>query len=239
MQNMQRNKLYRSSEYGGGYRPPTIQPTFSVKTMDKKKLVLIIIGCVLTVLLIALLILNENTPRNYYMKDLFVSEATIVNRSSDDGYAVQVSLSNPSKVVSIDEDNTWVTVDSQFYNSHNSGDRIGVLVCNYDVMKESNFGLLGKSGQKFEKELWTVDSAYDNLAAAQTEYPRREFTANATLKSLVKLNDGELYYVMNYEDREITVRVSSTVYAAHQIGDSVPCKFEGYGDFVKITNIPN
>lgn len=207
---------------------------------DKKPLIFGVGLAVLIILIVVLISLDENTPRNYYMKDLFVTEATILQTSAGDDnktYGIQVQLNNPPKTITLEEDNTWVGVDQQFYTSHTAGQHIGVLVCNYDVMKANNFGLFGEQGQSFEKEMWAVDSAYDSLNAAQTQYPHRQFSGKASLKSKTKLSSGELYFVLEYDGREMTSPVDDSTFSRYNIGDSVSCAFDGYGDFIKTVSI--
>lgn len=230
--NIQKSTAYLKNNFYSG--------DAAVQRLRQKKRRNGIIVTVLVALFVVLCILAGNTPHNYYMKNLFVSEATILQCSSgDDGsdYSVQVQLDNPAQNVSIDSDNTWVSVDKQFYDAHSVGQHIGVLVCDYDVFKERFFGIFGKQGQDYEKDMWSVDSAYDSFAAAQAEYPHQQFTDKATLESKTKLDDGESYFVLSYQGREMTNQVDDNQYSHYKVGDSVPCSFDGYGDFVRITNI--
>ena len=140
--------------------------SYSKNKQTRKKKIIGIIVLVLIVLFVLFIYLADKTPRNYYMKNMFVSEATILQCSTGDSgsdYGIQVRLNNPAQNVFIDEENTWISVSKEFYSAHSVGQHIGVLVCNYDVYKERLFGIFGKQGQDFEKDMWSIDTAYGSL----------------------------------------------------------------------------
>jgi hypothetical protein len=229
--NIQKSTAYLKSNYNSRK---------SGATLSKGQKRTIGISVVVIILLIAFFCLLGNTPRNYYMKNLFVSEAMIVQTSAGDSgseYAIQVQLNNPAQNISLDSDNTWVSVNKDFYAAHSVGQKIGVLVCNYDVYTERYFGIFGKQGQDFEKDTWSIDDVYGSLAEAETAFPHSQFSEKATLKSKTKLDDGSCYFVLDYQGREMTNPVDENQYSRYNLGDSVSCKFDGYGDFIRVVSI--
>lgn len=116
-------------------------------------------------------------------------------------------------------------------------EHIGVLVCNYDVYKEKFFGLFGKQGQEYDSSYWGVDTAYDSLEKAQEAYPYKNLSDKATLKNKILLSDGSPLFILDYQGREMTDQVDKSIYDKYKTGDSVTCRIEGYGDFIRVTGI--
>lgn len=214
-------------------------------TEQKKKTQKIILwysGIAVIILIAILVMLDENSPRNQFLSKAFVSEASIAEFYVDDqNYPmkdyVRVSLINSgNNTASLTMDESWIEVTSEFFGKHKVGDRVGVLVGNYDVYKEKFFGLSKGSGQTFEKNVWGIENIFDSLDAANEAYPQKLFNAAAQLKKKASTKD-KYFFVFNYEEREMTIKVSSEQFNQYKENDSVECTFEGIGEFVKITKI--
>jgi len=97
--------------------------------------------------------LDNMQARNQYITDAFVSEGQIIMTTTDleNGpakYYAKLKLVDPSFTDAvINEDQSWIEINQDFYQKHHTNDLIGVLVGNYDIFKEKYFGWFGKNGQ--------------------------------------------------------------------------------------------
>lgn len=214
--------------------------------MEKKKktqkIILWCVGIAIVLFIAILVMLDENSPRNQFLSKAFVSEASIAEFYVDDQVIpnksyVRLSLINSgNNTASLTMDESWVEVTNEFFGKHRVRDIVGVLVGNYDVYKENFFGLAKGSGQTFEKNVWGIENIFDTLDMANEAYPQKLFNANAQLKKKATAKD-KYFFVFTYEEREMTVEVSSEQFNKYKENDTVECTFEGLGEFVKITKL--
>lgn len=193
---------------------------------------------------IVFLIIDNNIPLYYYLTDMQVREASIGEKSSDNEdsgtlkYYVRVSIpynSDPS--IHVDPDETWIEVTSEYYSKHNTGDKIGILFDNYDVMKPKYWGMKGKGNQKFKKNVWQIGEIYDTLSDAQEANPHKDFIAKAALKKKGIAKDGTTYFVLDIDGKTLTKKVDRLVYDKYTQGQEVEADFESTGPYIKCLNI--
>ncbi|MCX7920598.1 MAG: hypothetical protein N3B21_01030 [Clostridia bacterium] len=199
---------------------------------------LVIGSIIIGIILIIIGIINANMPRNYYLKDINVSRATIVQREIDtdtNKYYVKLSEdSSSSPKVSFDsDDDRWVEVNFGFYSSHLPGGTVGVLLGHYDVFRDKLFS----KGLKYQKSIWQIEEIYDSLESAQEANPKKKYNAEAELKNKKTLEDGSMYFVLESEGRTMKSKVSKELYDKYSVGQKVECEFEAIGDIVKLLSI--
>lgn len=181
---------------------------------------------------------DDMRVRNQYLKDAFVSEGQIALTTIDSSkYYVKVALMKSANNVSLTDDMSYVEVTPDFYNKHKTGDKIGVLVGNYDIFKEKYFGLFGNQGQYFEKNIWGVENVFDTKQEADQVYPNKEFTDKAQVKTKTASKSNEFFFILSYQDREITAQVTQEQYQKYNENDYVDCDFQSIGDFIKIIDV--
>ena len=78
---------------------------------------------------------------------------------------------------------------------------------------------------------------FDSLDQANEKYPHKTFTAEAQItKKTSSTNEGN-YFVLSYEQREMSIQVDNDLYNQYKESDMVSCDFDGIGDFVKIVGV--
>lgn len=182
----------------------------------------------------------NDVPQYEYLKEVFVSEAQIIEvktntDSSPQQYFIRLKLINQS--VELKEDQSWFEVNSEFYKKCVVNSKIGVLAGNFDVFKGSIFAGFGNATQTYENSIYGIVDVFDSLALANEKYPHKTFTADAQLtKKTTSSNEGN-YFVLSYEEREMSIQVDDDLYNKYKENDNVSCDFDGIGDFVKIVGV--
>lgn len=181
--------------------------------------------------------------RNSYLKDAFVSEGRIIQTTLDVDspiakYYVKINLVNPTVTnVIISDDDSYFEVTHEFYTKHKIGDVVGVLVGNYDVFKGKYYGWFSNQDQDFEKSIWGFENIFNTKKEADEAYPSKDFKDKALVKAKTITKDGETFFVLVYEEREITFQVTKEQYEKYNENDYVECDFQGIGDFIKIVGV--
>lgn len=176
-------------------------------------------------------IYEANIPRVIFLNYVSPSEATIVEKVDDSGKLyIRVEVPN----LSAPPDNMWVQVNREYYDKHNKGDRIGVLVGNYDVFRPGRqYGIFGKKTRKFEKTEWGIEEVYDNFDMAKLANPYKKYEVKGTVKDKKTTKDGFCYLLIDANGKSVKANVDKAIYDKYNVGDSVYCEFESYGDYVR------
>lgn len=196
--------------------------------------VLWILAAVFIVGLITWAIVADSMPRNYYLKEVRVLEASIAERSVEEGkHYLRLSLVSSSQSVYISPDDSWIEVKPEFDAKHGLGSQVGVLLGNYDVFKKR----LGAAGQDYERNIWGIEDVYDSFAHAQQANPVKKFTGEAVLQKKKETKDGGRYMVLEKDGRTFTLKVETALFDKYRVGEKPRCEFESIGDLVKLVRI--
>ncbi|KNY26086.1 hypothetical protein [Pseudobacteroides cellulosolvens] len=206
------------------------RPAYDARKKKKnipKKLIFVLLIIVIAVIAIS----NATATKKYYLKDIKVASASIRTKAIEDGkYYIQIS-SRPD--LNIADDDLWIEVTSAYYYKHNNLDQVGVLFGNYDIYKEKLIG----SKMALEKSVWTFDEIYDSLEDGKSKNPYRKYNAPASIEKKKAFESGNYYFKLKNEERIFTLKVSKSVYEKYKEKQEIECKFEGYGDFVKLISL--
>jgi len=220
-----------------------IQSMGSNKAGNKKKrstneFLVIAIG-IIVVLLIVFGIISANVPRNYYLKDIKILECSVIQKAQEDGKNyIRIS---PEKTdnFSISEDNSWVEVNSDFYNKQQMLDsKIGVKFNNLDVYSKKYWGLFSNKGQTFKDNVWNIEEVYLSKDEANKANPIIKATKQATIEKKKITQKGDHFFVINSDQKSMPVMVEEETYNKYNVSDSISCEFESIADltrFIKIT----
>jgi len=211
------------------------------QTDNRDKLIKMAIIFIIASVVLIIVIAKVSAVAHYeYLKEVFVSEAQILETktnldSSPQQYFIRLGLINQS--VTLKEDQSWFEVNDEFYQKCVVNNKIGVLVGDFDVFKASVFAVFGDASQTYENSNYSVVDVFDSLDQANEKYPHKVFTADAqVIKKTTSTNEGN-YFVLSYEEREMSIQVDNDLYNQYQESDMVTCDFDGIGDFVKIVGV--
>lgn len=179
-------------------------------------------------------IADSYMPRNYYLKDLKVCEANIVEKASEnDKISVRVNLTSNMPSEYVNSDDLWIQVTPEFSRKHNMNEKVGVLLGKYDVFKPK---LLG-SGQELEKSSWGIEEIYDTLKVAQEANPYSKFTTRAVVNKKKVTKNGDAFFVLSQEDRTFTTQVDKNILNKYEVGQEIECEFESIGESTKLIKV--
>lgn len=215
----------------------SIQNTTVKKVSTKKKLrtrdYFIIAFVIFMVLAIAIGIISSNASRNYYLKDIKILECSVIQKEKDsEKYYIKL----PEKVdnISISEENSWVGVNSDFYNKIQVNNKIGVKLNNLDVYSK---GLFSSKGQTFEKNIWNIEDVYESKAAADNANLVKKFNKQATIEKKKITQKGDHFFVINSEQKSMPVLVEEETYTKYNLNDKINCEFESIGELTRFIKI--
>lgn len=199
---------------------------------SKKVLLALIISAV--VLLIIYFAIDSSIQRNYYMKELKVCSAVVIEKSNDGGSSyIKVRLTNSVPGVYLSDDDSWVLENG----SCSLGQDVGLLVANYDIFEKKYWGLFGDKGQKFEKDKWVIEKLYNSYEQAQSDNPAKSIKTKAILKKKKTTGNGSMFFVLESEGRTFQAKVDQSVYEKYSVNQEIQCEFEGIGEFLKFSRI--
>lgn len=179
-------------------------------------------------------VVYDNWPRNYYLKDLKVCNAVIVEKNYEDGKNyIRLSVNSNDLNGYANPDDFWIEVQDAFYISHPLNSTVGALISENDLYKRRFFS----SGQDFEKTYYEVQEIYDSLDAAQQANPSKEYTDKALLVKKKTTKAGDTYFNVKKDDRTFTLNVSKEIYDRYKLNDEIECDFESVGDLTKLLKI--
>lgn len=183
-------------------------------------------------------IIEQQLPRQYYVKDMKVLEATIIETSFEDNkfYFKVTPLDNQVDPTMM-SDELWIEVTQQFYLDHQQGSSVGVLLSNVDAYKPKYFGVFGKKGQKLEGSSWNVEEIYPTYGHALLANPTKQYDGEASVKKKKILKNGDPYLVLEAEGRTYSTRVDPVLYNSTSVGQSLKCEFQSIGDLIKLNRI--
>jgi len=211
------------------------------QTENRNKLIKVGLIVILASIVLFIVIAKVNNVSQYeYLKEVFVSEAKILETktnadSSPQQYFVRLELINQS--ATLEEDQSWFEVNYEFYQKCVVNNKIGVLVGDFDVFKGSIFAAFGNTTQTYVNSNYSVVDVFDSLDQANEKYPHKTFTADVQItKKTTSTNEGN-YFVLTYEEREMSIQVDNDLYNQYNESDKVSCDFDGIGDFVKIVGV--
>ncbi len=191
---------------------------------------------VVIVLIIIAGVINENAPKNYYLKDIKILECSVTQKTEEDGkYYIRVSVGN---TFSLSEDNSWVEVNSDFYNKQIYDSKIGVKFANTDVYSKKYWGLFGDKGQTFESNSWSIEDIYPSLDEANKANPTKNYTSQASIQKKKITQKGDHFFVVNIDQKSMPVMVEEEIYNKYNVNDKINCEFESIGEvtrFIKLT----
>ncbi|MDF2985096.1 MAG: hypothetical protein K0R50_606 [Eubacterium sp.] len=188
-------------------------------------------------LIIILGVIGDNLPRNYYLKDVKIMSGTIAQKEFADGKNyIKIRPENAESSVYLNEDDSWIEVNTAFFEKHPLNGDIGVRLDNLDIYKKKYWGLFG-SGQSFEKNLWSINEVYDALTDAQNANPGKNFTRQAKIEKKKITKRGDHFFVINSDQRSMPVMVDEKVYEKYQVNDSISCEFESIGDLTRLVKV--
>ncbi|HEX9061189.1 MAG TPA: hypothetical protein VF941_13495 [Clostridia bacterium] len=179
-------------------------------------------------------VVYDNWPKNYYLKDLKVCNAVIVEKNNEDGKNyIRLSVNSNDLGNYPNPNDLWIEVQNTFYVSHTLNSTVGALISENDVYKRRFFS----SGQDFEKTYYEVQEIYDSLDAAQQANPSKKYTDKALLVKKKTTKNGDTYFNVKKDDRTFTLNVSREIYDRYNLNDEIECDFESVGDLTKLLKI--
>ena len=203
---------------------------------SEKKKIKIALAIVAVVALLILGIRALTIEERYYLKNLEVCKAVIVEMNNEEGdYFVRISpdYSTIKSVLNISTDNLWIDVTSDFYIRKKVGEEVGVLLGNYDIFKGKMFG----KGQNYKGNISGIENIYMTYDEAMQANPYKKFTAQALVNKKKITKDGKLFLVVNYDQRTFNIEVSKEVYDKYNKGQQVQGEFESLGESIKLLKI--
>jgi hypothetical protein len=138
----------------------------------------------------------------------------------------------------ISEDDSWVEVNSDFYNSKQTfNSKIGVKFNNFDIYSKKYWGLFGDKGQTFEKTAWNIEEVYSSKDEAIKANPINKFTKQAIIEKKKITQKGDHFFVINSDQKSMPVMVEEETYNKYNVSDSINCEMESIGELTRFIKI--
>ena len=205
--------------------------------LEKKNKRLTMFIAIVSVIAVIFFVALVNAPTNDYLKDIYIGQCTIEQRSSNGGYYLKLSKAYGLNAVTLSSDNSWIEVTKSFYQSHKQGDKVAAVFSNWDIYTRNYLGLFGDKGQTFKKNVWGITDIYDDVATANKDYPQKTFQTEAKIIKKKITSSGDKFFVLNYDNKDIPVKVNGIIYNSYEINESVNCDFISIGEFTKFKGI--